>query len=298
MYAEALESAGYERMISAGTQGLKFAFYDHDVGPGGMGHRNGLDYLYHAGVPVFLYPHAARPMLQWDGMYNVWPHTVCNFVIAEGHAEVMESYGYPIPIEICGWNLCDLKDFEPISPVKPIKVLFAPIHPNGNGWLHEMDMRLNVQTYKLLLETPGIELTVRHIKRLDLNGLWPADGVNFVLGKANGCHAEIDEADIVIAHQTFAYISAARGKPLVMFGEQVTPHSGNRPENFRFVGSWPQYRDLMQYPVEFENAESGLHLRSMMAEAMESDLGADWRARFIGKVFDGPRFVEMVEGWL
>jgi len=300
-YVEALESAGYVR-VQTPADDPDFAFYDHDVGAGGNGFRQGLDFLHAKGVPVFLYPHAARPMLQWDGMYPVWPHTVCNYTIAPGHKAVMEAFGYPVPVEVMGWTYCEISPPAPLLPRRlglkgggRLKVLFGPIHPNGNGWMHPVDKQANAAVLKLLLQTPGIELTVRHIKRVDLSGIWKANHVRYVLGKANQCITEIDQADVVIAHQTFAYLAAARGKPLIMFGDQVKPHSGNKPENFRWVASWEKYRGLMQYPLEVENAEGPEGLRAMMEQAMREDVGAVWRERFVGKPFEAQAFVRSVE---
>lgn len=300
-YARALVNAGYEQAASGSEDGLGFVLYDHDVGSGGMGFRNGLDYFHARGMKVMLYPHAARPMVQWDGMYPVWPHARVNFTIAAGHREVMESFGYPIPVEVAGWTYCEIKGFaagKSREGLQKIKVLFGPIHPNNNGWMHPVDKAKNAEILHRLLKTPDIELTVRHIKRIDLSGLWMVDGVKYVMGKANQCIDEIDQADVVVGNQTFAHLAVARGKPLIMFGDDVKPHSGNRPENFRYAKSWEKYRHLLQYPLEIEAAGDGEVVRGMMQRAMMEDVGAEWRERFIGKAFDGARFVEMVERWL
>lgn len=258
-FAEALMRFGWEQAESPAESGLDLALYDHDVGAGGMGFRNGLDWLYWRGVPVMMYPHAARPMLQWDGMYPVWEHTRVCLTIAEGHREVMRRFGYPLPVEPVGWSYCEQRQFEAIKKGEGerIRVLFGPIHPNRNGWLHPMDMDKNRQVYQVLLATPGIELTVRHIHRLDLNGLWTMNGVKYVQGKPDGSTREIDEADVVIGHQTFAWLAAARGKPVVMFGDDLIPHSGNRPENMRFAKSWEKYRDYLRYPANVEDVILG-----------------------------------------
>jgi hypothetical protein len=170
---------------------------------------------------------------------------------------------------------------------RPINVLWGPIHPNNNGFLHQVDKAVNAAVFQRLLETPGIRLTVRHIKSLTLNGIWHDPRVNYLVANPNGCTAEIDQADVVIGHQTFAYLAAARGKPLIMFGDDLTAHSGNATENFRWAATYPAYRDLMRYPVEVEAARSGNDLRKMLEYAMAEDAGYHWRGRFIGSPMDG-----------
>lgn len=299
-YAAALVKAGYQQLSNASEPDLDFVLYDHDIGKHGKGHRNGLDYFRVQGIPFMLYPHSARSMVQWDTMYPVWPHTLVNFTIGEGQKAVMEAFDYPIPIETVGWTYCEQQPFKPKKPWRRIKVLFGPIHPNNNGWLSQADKDVNFQTFEMLLNTPGLHLTVRHIKRIDLSGIYKAPGVEYVMGKPNQCIDEIDAADVVIGHQTFAYLAAARGKPLIMFGEGIPPRSGNLPDNFRWVPvqSWMKYRHIMQYPLEIESTKKPGELREMMERAMTEDVGAEWRKKFIGEQFDGQKFVKLVEKWL
>ncbi len=72
-YAQALEAAGWERSDNA-AEGIQVALYDMDAGEKGS-FRRGLDMLHERGVLVMIYPHAGRPSLFWDGMYELWPHT-------------------------------------------------------------------------------------------------------------------------------------------------------------------------------------------------------------------------------
>lgn len=304
-YSQALCNAGYRRSDSAADPELVMAMFDHDVGnglPGGT--RRGLDYLQARGVPVFLYPHAARPMVQYDGIYKVWPHTRCRFAIGPGEVEVMQAFGYEIPMEVVGWSFCKIKRWSPSlqnargGSEKPIQVLFGPIHPNNNGWLSDVDKGCNQRTYQFLLQTPGIDLTVRHVKRLDLCGLWMDPKVKFILGRTDGSTAEIDQADVVIGHQTFAFMAAARWKAVIMFGDEVTPHAGNRPENLKYVKNYEKYREIMRYPAEVESVMDGNGLRELMERVLVSDIGKAWREKFIGEQFDGEKFVEVVRNYL
>ena len=299
-YSTALEAAGYERVWHAGENNLAMAIYDHDCGSRNVGFRNGLSYLHNQGIPVFLYPHAARPFVQYDGISEPWPHTRCMITITDGQAEILRRIGYPCPMEACGWALCDQAPWKAVRLAKrrPLKVLFGPIHPNNNGWLSNEDRRINAATFEKLLATPGIQLTVRHIKRLDLSGLWTAPGVKYVLAEPNGKTDDLDQADVVVAHQTMAFLATARGKALIMFGDKLPPRSGNSQECFHFVSNYEKYRDLMRYPLEIEDAEGGPALREMMELAVRENLGAEWRERLIGEPFNPVKFVEIIQSYL
>ncbi len=297
-YSRALIQAGFERREAVTDPELVLAMFDHDVGIYEGGVRNGLGYLHERGVPVFLYPHSARPMVQYDGVYTPWRHTACRFAMSEGEIEVMRAFGYEIAMSAVGWSFCALKPFKRRKAGERIQVLFGPIHPNNNGWLSDVDKACNQRAFDLLLKTPGIDLTVRHVKRIDLSGVRFVPGVRYVLGRTDGALDEIDQADVVIGHQTFAYLAAARGKPVIMFGDQVIPHVGNRPNNLRYVKHYERYRELMRYPVEMETMESGAQLRDMMARIMWTNAGREWRLRMIGGAFDEKNFIETVRNYL
>ena len=298
-YAEALDANGWSRMEKLTGDMPDLALFDHDVAEGGKGFRKPLDFLHEQGVPVMMYPHAARPMVQWDGIYPVWPHTACQILIAEGHREVCEAYGYGLPMEVCGWAMCEQRPWQSVEVRdRPIEVLFGPIHPNHNGFLHPADRAQNSLTFQKLLETPGIRLTVRHIMRLDLSGIWSAPGVTYKVANPNGKTDEIDQADIVVGHQTFAYLAAARGKPIIMFGDTIVPHSGNTWENFRWAKNYEAYRELMRYPAEMEAVQRGPQLRKLIDLALGVNLGAEWKGKFIGQPMDGKQFVRTVEQYL
>jgi hypothetical protein len=295
-YGQALEEKGWQRVVNA-AELIQLALYDMDAGDK-AGWRRGLDMLHTRGVPVMIYPHAARPSLFWDGMYEVWPHTRAFIAIAEGHREIMQIYGYPLPIEVCGWAMCELRDWQPVEVRNPVKVLFAPIHPNRNGWLHPTYRAYNTIVFQKLLETPGIHLTIRHIMSLALNGIWQAPGVQYMLGTTKPATEQIDEADVVISHQTFAFLAVARGKPLIMMGDDMRAIAANSWDNMRWVAHYDDYRELLRYPLEAEAARSGRGLRAMIEQACSENVGAEWRERLIGRPFDPKHFVKTVESYL
>jgi hypothetical protein len=295
--AQALIDAGWTRSGTPVHPSVKVALFDHDVGPGGIGYRPPLNELKRIGTPVMMFPHAARPNLQWDGMYPIWPGTKVMFTSTETHGEVMARYGYPIPTEPIGWIFCDMKPFQKPEIEGKIKVLFAPIHPNNNGFLHPIDKAINASVYSTLIMTPGIKVKVRHVKRAELNGLWHVHGVSWKPGNTDiaDCLADIDAADVVVAHQTLAYMAVARGKPLIMFGDQMVPRSGNDMKNMRFAKNYDKYRDLMKYPAEAENARNGPEMLKLIQRVIGKDVGKSWRKRMVGEPFDAGRFVELVE---
>lgn len=265
-----------------------FVLIDHDVGKGGCGLRSEVQKHLKEKTPVFFYPHAARPMVQWDGMYPVCNAVQGAFVIAPGHVEVMRRYGYPLPTWAVGWPYCRMRPFRP-GKVKTI--LFAPIHPNANGWLCDEDKQVNAQAFEELVRLRGVTIMVRYLRGLAQNGLWVQKGVRYIQATPDGSHREIDWADLTVSHQTHAYIAIARGKPVVMLGDRIKPHSGNLPENMRWVANWESYRDYLAYPYDVADGA----LEEQIAEASHSDARIrEWRERFIGQPFDGARFVEQI----
>ena len=273
-------------------------FFDHDIGPHGVGWRTGLEQAYEAGKPTFIYPHSSRPNVMQD-THPSWPHTRALFTIGEGHKEVLKIINYPCPIEVTGWTYSGIRKFEPVKPDGNIKVLFAPIHPNRNGFLDDIDKKCNSDAFEILMDTPNIDITVRHIQPLENNGLWLEDSVRYVDGRPDGSTKEIEEADVIVGSYTLAYISVALGKPLIMMAEQMRPHSGNMKGMVRYSENWEKYRELMRYPFEIEDCTDGSDFLEMADMVMAGQPSVEnWKERFIGKPFDPHYFVSRVEAYL
>ena len=290
-YVDALRKAGYKpTLIEHGNP--RFVLYDLDC----FKRRSALERFYNRKVPIFMYPHAARPQVVWDGMHELFPYTRCSFVIAKGHEEVMRRYGYDLPIEVTGWAYCGIKAFEPVKEVK--NILFAPIHPAANGLMIDVDRDLNIRTYKRLVpycKENGIQLSVRHIKSLKANGLDPVGGVKYISGDTKLSIADIDAADLVVAHQTFAYMAVARGKPVVMMGEDLPPRTILPNGKPIFVKSWDKYADILAFPLDILAGDVG----SVITKACKQNAKVtEWRDRFIGEPFDPKIFVEKLESYL
>ena len=291
-YTAALIGAGYKQNTYRYAR-VDFALFDLESGGGGAGYFSPVTEKHERGVPILLYPHAARPMVQYDGIVEVFPHVRVMISIAEGHKQVMERFGFPVPVVACGWTLCKQKPFEAVREAK--RVLFGPIHPNANGWLSEELQRVNRETYTRLrkwTKENGAELVIRHVHDLAKNGLNRIAGdVKTVRGLPNGCTDEIDEADLVVGHQTFAYLAVARGKPTLMMAEDMTPTSGNSAEKLRRVAHWDAYRDLLRYPLDVLDPD----LDGTIDKALRGGYVDEWRELFIGTPFDAGKFVRTVE---
>jgi hypothetical protein len=206
----------------------------------------------------------------------------------------MNRFGYPLPIEVAGWTYCDIRPFRPVNKVR--SVLFGPIHPNITGWLPDVDKDLNFRTLERLskyCKEIGAKMTVRYVRKLEEAGLNEIEGVTFVKANPDGSTDMIDRADLVVGHETFAYLSVARGKPTLMMGEDVVPHSGNK--HFKYVSSWDKYRDIYMYPLDVLEGD----LAEVVDRAIKSDKDIiEWRKNMIGHPFRPSYFVQRLESYL
>jgi hypothetical protein len=251
------------------------------------------------GKKIFLYPHAARPNVfnDFDG-YPIYPHITAGFVAACGHVEVIRRICINYPLEVIGWYLCPMKPFQPRENYR--KVLFAPIHPNNNGTLSSIDRKVNIDTFKILLalvEAGEIELTVRYLRKMDTGGIWEVPNVKYIQGQPDQSYKEIDEADLVVSHQTAAWIAIARGVPTVMMGENIPPRVGcEELGDFHIAKSFEKYRELLMYPYDILTEKEPL---SLFRRAIASDTEiADWKRRMVGEPFEPKVFIRTVEKYL
>lgn len=200
-----------------------------------------------AGGRAFMYPHGAGPGLiaAWDGLTPISP--ILHGVISPGgpgHAEIARRYGYPHPVHDVGWSLCELRPRRAPHPVR--KVVFAPEHPDGEGYLGDWKLARNRDVFERLAATP-VELTVRHLDALERNGIPRVDGVDYVEGRIDdfaGMLAQIDGADVVVADRsTFANIAIARGVTTLMYDSTVV---ANDLDGSRTADHIDLYREYMR----------------------------------------------------
>ena len=247
------------------------------------------------GVPIFIYPHAARPDLLPDFEGSVAsPYVTAHFVAARGHVEIMEAYGYPNPMPVVGWHLCPIQRFKARANVR--RALFAPIHSSRNGAMSKIDREINVETFKILYELVKmdvIDLTVRYLYNLQFTGLVERDRVIYVKGNPDHSTMQIDAAQVVVSHQTFAHLAVARGIPTVMMGESIIPRYTQSNGRYMTAKSWDKYSHLLMFPLDILNTDNPYEL---LQEAGRSDAKiADWRSRLIGsEQFDPDTFISHV----
>lgn len=250
------------------------------------------------GMPIFIYPHSVRPNIPHDLTDEYYPARAL-FTIAEGHREVLRRIGYPNPIEVIGWPYTEIKSFRQRESNGKIRVLFAPIHPVGNGYLPDAERELNAKTYKKLLSlTDKIDLTVRHVQPLESNGLWFDERANIIRGAMDGSTKQMNSADVIIGAFTFAYMAVALGHPLVMMGEGIKPHNSPRGSGkLIYAKHWNKYKGYMKFPFNVEDCSRKTDLLDALKQAMQEPPD-EWKERFIGQPFDGRRFVKTLEGYL
>lgn len=292
-FINALNVRGYRGSESAPhLNQAHFVMTDSDI----LGRRPRLERMRRAGVRyVFLFPHTARPNLVND-IYTEWEHTTAQFVVSQGHIEIMRRYGYSKPLHAVGWSLCPIRDFHPRLSYR--NVLFAPIHPRNT----DLDKKVNRAAYDVLVRLASqgaICLTVRHIRDLSESGLEYISHPNifYYAGELDQSYIQIDQSDVVVGHQTFAWMAVARGIPTLMMAEEDMPtHIHVRNGILKTARSWDKYKDLLCYPLDIlaESDTIGLLERAVRDDAEI----ADWKRRMIGRPFDPGTFLSALESYI
>jgi len=277
--------------------GHEIVKYDPDIllidFDGGIAHYPiVIERAYESGALIYMYSHGAMPITAWDGV--VKPSPLINGYLAQspGQKWVMEAYGYPHPVHVIGWHYCQQQPFSP--PSEPKKLLFAPWHPHGDGWMLPEGKALNTELFDNLIQL-RFDLTCRIIFGMEANGLRDVPGVSWQMSdrKITSSIEAIKAADVVVAYGTFAYLAIALGKPTVMYGQGICPQDGYSPETLKYVKSWDKYRDYMRYPYDADGL-GPYGVNDVIHRACKTE-AADWRERFIGEQFTPSGFVTLLE---
>jgi hypothetical protein len=291
-YIETLSSA-YERVSATNPKnqrGVTFVIADNDV----RGRRTWLTRFLRAGCPLFfIYPHSARPNLVND-IRSTWAYTTATFVSAVGHQRIMRLYGYQKPIHVVGWHLCPLESFQPRPEMK--NILFAPIHPRNAKIDRQVNRAAFERLHRVSKEQENVKLTVRHIGNLDENGLEAVPGVSYVEGRLEPSWEMIDTADLVVGHQTYAYLAVARGVPTLMMAEDMPTHLVPKTADGAVVLSaknWKKYAKILAYPLDILRTDDpwGMIQR---ATRTDEDIQA-WRKNMIGPSFDPKALLAVID---
>lgn len=253
-----------------------------------------IEAAYESGATILLYSHGAMPITAWDGVVEPSPKVGAYLAQTPGQKWVMEAYEYPHPVHVIGWHFSEQRRFCAVD--RPKRLLFAPWHPHGNGWMLDEGKQKNTALFGNLLElTRRFDVTVRYIHSIEANGLWPDAAVGWQPSNRTITESiqAIERADVVIGYGTFAYLAVALGKPTLMYGQDVCPMDGYSPETLKFVKHWERYRDYMRYPYDADNwAPMGLNF--VIEKACREEAG-EWRERFIGDPFNPSAFCRLVE---
>ncbi len=107
----------------------------------------------------------------------------------------------------------------------------------------------------------------------------------------------LDDYDLVVGHQTFAFMAVARGIPTLMMDEWQAPRNGKDDLSVVTVSSWEKYNNLVMYPLDLLTTSDAFGL---MNEAIRSDeMIKDWKGGMIGdKAFDDRLVAQTIRNYL
>ena len=233
-------------------------------------YRSMINRYHQAGAKVAIYPHGATAQLCLD-IWTVSQGAGAYLAFSEGQAEVLRKFDFPRPVYVTGWHWCEQYPARPIGNVS--RILFAPIHPLGNGFLHPKHADANRRAFEnLLANVPTGNISVRLLGTPEANGIRNVPGVEYHQAWLDNSTADMDKADLVVSYGTFGYLAVARGIPTVMYGQDYPLMDGPSMLESVTARSWDLYGDYMRFPV---NDMAGL--------AGSEQAVADWRKLFIGE---------------
>jgi hypothetical protein len=238
------------------------------------------------GASILVYPHAATAPWWYDGIIDIKPCVKAVLVIGSGQKEITNVINPAIKTHVAGWPFCEQREF--IRPDKVKRILFCPIHP-ANQYIRQESRDANERVLRSLIEyskKKSVDVTVRYIGDLELQGLHNCDRFKFIEGATDGSTIDIDGADLVIAEGTCMYASVARGKPTIGMIQHMPIRSNSRYEQGHH---WSKYGPAMAYPINFESAPLPDLIDAAMTEQEE------WRWLFIGESMTPERLLRVVE---
>lgn len=287
---QALTAAGHEEDPNGPTD-----LFLVDLDPDQFEHRPMIDFYREQGAVVLQYPHGApASTLQYDNLYEPYEGIDGQLCNGQGEIDFLRSIGVGRPAKTFGWQLCRQYPFR--ATEQPKRVVFAPTHDNADGGLDRSRTRENARIFRELLKGPW-DLVVRAVGDLERIGLWHDERVfRYVRGARDMSTVEIDVADCVVAGVgTYPCLAVARGVPTIMYSQFQAAMYGFPDEQPKPLRNLAKYRDLVRYPLDAEDGD----LTRLIYRACASDEPIRaWRDAWIGRPFDGPAFVRMVEAWI
>ena len=285
-YEDALVRTGWKKH----TGGDVFLL-DHDLNPITPNEdRNAIRTRSKMGSMIVLYPHSVLPEWWYGVEHFPSPLVAFRFVIAEAQRLSLEMTYPEVKAEIGGWGFTDIKPYQPCS--SPRKILFAAIHPPKYLSLRPEGQRANRQVIAQLDQLKNnYEIRVRYLGDLAQQGLEEVPGMDFVQGQPDGSTEDIEWADIVIADQTFMFIAAALGKPIIGMRQGECPR-GNNLETKR-SDDWKTWWHLVRYPLS-HNEET---MKNLIKEACSNEF-AEWKQMNIGERMQPKRIDAIIKRYL
>jgi hypothetical protein len=239
---------------------------------------------------IITYPHGATGAWWNDSDYFPPNKKIfANLVIGEGHKHIEEIMRPYLQHYVIGWYFCPIMPFK--KPPKVRNILFAPIHGSmHSNALPDVKKEENANVYKKLLDiSDQYNIKARVLNPLENIGLWKDSRIKLIFGKPDGSYRDIDDADLVIAEGTFMYLSVARGKPTIGFGQHIPCSGSTIIENFS-LKHWDQYKDYMAYPLNFGDDS----LENLINRATNKEQ-TDWKNLFIGKEMDSKHLSDLLK---
>lgn len=289
-YLSALVSAGYEETTKMDNADFALIDCEHK---GGLAERIG---YFSETRPLFVYPHTPFSYYLWDGRYTP-ANIACNFVVGQGAIMSMKAYGYPYRVEAVGFTGCEI---NPFTPTTGTRLIFAPPHLRGNG---KYALRM---VYESVRQVASI--IVKNIDRFEsvtvacsYQGIEESGLSEFIGTKAEFEYVntyeipkprqnvirQIAEKDIIIASNTFAYLSVAHGKPAVMFYAMDSVD--------KIVNNFNLYKSYYRFPLMLEEMTID---ELLDARTTENERVKEWKRLNIGLPFDADKFLSIVREYV
>lgn len=234
-YLQALLIAGHQMALAADCVLIDFEI-PHP------GYERYVNYARDRGIPLIAYPHGFAQV--GEHQLTREPHECAlAFVHGPGQVELRLRYGYPNPVQAVGYP----GPREPIVPREPTRVLFAPHHPLGSGWMPDEARLANTSAFRTLLQGE-FELGVRYIGTMEQNGIWEETGVAYHAGRMDGSLTE--GYDVVVAGGTYAANSLCHGLPVVMYNQEREWRVELEGQESRMVPDWVRWESRTRYPYD------------------------------------------------
>jgi len=186
-YARALEAAGYQLVAPGGLADA----YLSDLEISGPDYRPPIDRYVDLGATAFSYPHGVGVIAYYDGIDSGYEARARHVRRRTGLRRGVPADG--LPQRALRGRLGAVRA-RPVPAVGAAAqgAVRAPSTPLANGFLSDWQRELNRSVFEALLAVPDIELTVRHLYEVEMNGLTREPGVTYVQGQPDNAIDDID----------------------------------------------------------------------------------------------------------